>query len=139
MKTAMAKIMLSKVKRRLTILLAALALAFSCTPESGEPTGGETHFLTRCEPSTNTCGDRLTCVCGVCTLALCGARRVSTLCRRRSACLAASADECAGRLRSLLRDRRGLHRRLASPSLRAGRVSRGLAGERWRGWRGGAR
>jgi len=59
---------LSKAKGRVTMLLAALAVAFSCTRESTDPTGGETHFLTRCVPGDNTCGDRLTCVCGACTL-----------------------------------------------------------------------
>jgi len=84
MKTVMAKIMLSKGKRRLTILIAALALAFSCRPQIGEPTGGETHFLTRCESNANTCGDRLTCVCGVCTLP----------CAERSGCLTLPAAQC---------------------------------------------
>ena len=84
MKTVMAKIMLSKSTRWLTILLAALAFSFSCKPESGEPTGGETHFLTRCDGSANTCGDRLMCVCGVCTLP----------CAERSACLALPAAQC---------------------------------------------
>ena len=52
MKTATAKIMLSKAKSRIKILLAVLALAFSCKPESGDPTGGETHFFDplRCKP-----------------------------------------------------------------------------------------
>jgi hypothetical protein len=84
MKTATAKIMRSKAKSRLTILLTALALAFSCKPESGEPTGGETHFLTRCEPNSDTCGDRLSCVCGVCTLP----------CAERAACQAWPAAQC---------------------------------------------
>jgi len=60
--------MLSKARTRVIVLLAALAWALSCTRESTDPTGGETHFLTRCVPGTNTCGERLTCVCGVCTL-----------------------------------------------------------------------
>ena len=84
MKTVIAKIMLSKVKSRIVILLGALALAFSCNRESTDPTGGETHFLTRCEPGTNTCGGRLTCMCGVCTLP----------CTERATCQALPAAQC---------------------------------------------
>src|SRR4051794_11991911 len=84
MKTVTAKIMPSKAKSRLTTLLAALALAFSCKPEVGEPTGGETHFLIRCDSNGATCGDRLTCVCGVCTLP----------CAERAACQALPAAQC---------------------------------------------
>lgn len=76
--------MLSQAKRRLTLLLAGLVLAFSCKPEAGEPTGGETHFLTRCEPSTKSCGDRFMCVCGVCTLP----------CAERATCEALPAAQC---------------------------------------------
>ncbi|HEY0463490.1 MAG TPA: SGNH/GDSL hydrolase family protein [Polyangiaceae bacterium] len=76
--------MLSKAKSRLTTLLAALALAFSCNRESTDPTGGETHFLSRCDPNANTCGDRLTCLCGVCTLP----------CAERAACEALPAAQC---------------------------------------------
>ena len=76
--------MLNEAKQRLAILLAVLALTFGCKPEGSEPTGGETHFLTRCEPSANTCGDRLTCVCGVCTLP----------CAERAACEALPAAQC---------------------------------------------
>jgi len=84
MKKKIAKTMLNELGNRLAILLSVLALAFSCKPESGEPTGGETHFLTRCEPGANTCGDRLTCVCGVCTLP----------CAQRTACEALPAAQC---------------------------------------------
>ena len=84
MKTAIAKIMLSRVKSRITILLAALALAFSCNRESTDPTGGETHFLTRCEPNADTCGDRLTCICGVCTQP----------CADRASCLGLPVAQC---------------------------------------------
>lgn len=77
MKTVTAKIMfrraLHEAKSRITVLLAALAFAFSCSHEGTDPTGGETHFLTRCVPDSNTCGDQLTCLCGVCTLP-CGER-----------------------------------------------------------------
>src|SRR4051812_44313410 len=84
MKTSIAMIMLSQAKRRLAILLAVMALAFSCRPESGEPTGGETHFLTRCESGSSTCGARLTCLCGVCTLP----------CAERAACDTLPAAQC---------------------------------------------
>jgi hypothetical protein len=84
MKTMTAKIMPSQTKRRLTLLLAVLAWAFSCKPESGEPTGGETHFLTRCDAGTKSCGDRLSCVCGVCTLP----------CAERATCEALPAAQC---------------------------------------------
>jgi hypothetical protein len=87
MKTVIAKIMLRALGQgthRLALLFAALTLAFSCTPESGEPTGGETHFLTRCEPNANSCGDRLVCVCGVCTLP----------CAERAACVTLPASQC---------------------------------------------
>lgn len=84
MKTVIAKIMPRKALSRLTLLLVALTLAFSCKPESGEPTGGETHFLTRCEPGANTCGDQLTCLCGVCTRP----------CAERAACQTLPAAQC---------------------------------------------
>lgn len=54
------------------VLLALLTIA-SCGRERSDPTGGETHFLTRCGPESSDCGDGLSCVCGVCTLA-CDAR-----------------------------------------------------------------
>lgn len=76
--------MLSKAKSRVAALLAALALVFSCTRESTDPTGGETHFLTRCVPGANTCGGQLTCVCGVCTLP----------CAERATCESLPAAQC---------------------------------------------
>src|SRR5436190_8355771 len=84
MKKSIAKIMVSRAKRRFVILQALLALAFGCKPESSEPTGGETHFLTRCEAGTNACGDRLKCLCGVCTLP----------CAERAMCDALPSAEC---------------------------------------------
>src|SRR6478735_12796887 len=84
MKTATTKIMRSRAKSQVAILLAALALVFSCTRESADPTGGETHFLTRCVPGTHSCGDQLTCVCGVCTLP----------CAERAACEALPTAQC---------------------------------------------
>src|SRR6478609_10143335 len=84
MKTATTKTMPSKAKSRVAILLAALALAFSCARETTDPTGGETHFLTRCAAGANTCGAKLTCVCGVCTLP----------CAERASCEALPAAQC---------------------------------------------
>src|SRR6188768_343656 len=84
MKTSTAKIMRSKAKHQFTILLAAMAFAFSCKPEIAEPTGGETHFLIRCESGKSSCGDHLTCLCGVCTLP----------CAERAACDALPAAQC---------------------------------------------
>jgi hypothetical protein len=49
-------------------LLLVLALpASSCRARGSEPTGGETHFLTRCV-AADACGEALACACGVCTL-----------------------------------------------------------------------
>lgn len=82
--------MRNRLKRRLTSLLAAVALAlplplaFSCKPESSDPTGGETHFLTRCEPNSDCGGSGLQCLCGVCTLP----------CAERAACRALPAAQC---------------------------------------------
>ena len=76
--------MLSKATSRITSMLAALALAFSCRAETSEPTGGETHFLTRCQPNDNTCGNELTCLCGVCTRP----------CADRTACQSLPAAQC---------------------------------------------
>ncbi|HEY3253434.1 MAG TPA: SGNH/GDSL hydrolase family protein [Polyangiaceae bacterium] len=84
MKTAILTIMRSKAKSRVGTLLAALALVFSCTRENTDPTGGETHFLTRCVPGDGTCGGQLTCLCGVCTLP----------CAERATCEALPAAQC---------------------------------------------
>lgn len=54
-------------KLGLGFLLASLSVA-SCGREQSDPTGGETHFLTRCGPDSNPCGGGLSCLCGVCTL-----------------------------------------------------------------------
>ena len=41
----------------------------SCQPAASEPeTGGETHFLTACDDSPDSCGTEFACVCNVCTL-----------------------------------------------------------------------
>lgn len=54
-------------------LVLALLSVVSCGRARSDPTGGETHFLTRCAPGSTECGAGLSCVCGVCTLA-CDAR-----------------------------------------------------------------
>jgi hypothetical protein len=52
------------------LLFLGLLSAVSCASEGGgESTGGETHFLVRCEPGSNVCGSELVCICGVCTKA----------------------------------------------------------------------
>jgi len=84
MKTVTVKNMLSKAMWRLTILLLALVAFIQCRPQTGEPTGGETHFLSRCESDTKSCGERLSCVCGVCTLP----------CAERAACESLPAAQC---------------------------------------------
>jgi len=62
--------------RRAGLLVALLFAAFSCQRETEDPTGGETHFLVRCEPNSNSCGSKLACLCGICT----------TPCTERAAC-----------------------------------------------------
>jgi hypothetical protein len=66
-------------------LLAGLLLSASCGRGNADPTGGETHFLAKCEPNTDSCGSSLTCVCGVCTQP----------CDAPSACTAFAQAECA--------------------------------------------
>lgn len=76
---------LGRPGRRFGILLAALLLVFSCESSApDEPTGGETHFLTRCDASPGACGTRLSCVCGICTLP----------CSERAACQNFPVAEC---------------------------------------------
>src|SRR5689334_23150597 len=56
--------------KRASLIALLAALAFDCTnarTEQSDPTGGETHFLTRCDATSNPCGGDLSCVCGVCT------------------------------------------------------------------------
>lgn len=43
----------------------SLLLAVDCSREPD--TGGETHFLRRCAPTEDTCGETLECRCGVCS------------------------------------------------------------------------
>jgi hypothetical protein len=53
--------------------LLGLGLTLGCDSTlatATDPVGGETHFLTACDPQTqNACGDHLTCLCNVCTAA----------------------------------------------------------------------
>lgn len=58
-----------------SLLLVAALLAPNCGTTREDPTGGETHFLQRCE-GAGACGGDLVCACGVCTLP----------CVERSAC-----------------------------------------------------
>jgi len=84
---------LSKTTRQVVWLLALFLMVFSCQRESDDPTGGETHFLLRCSAGSSTCGDKLVCVCGVCTVP-CTERAT---CERlpAAACVASNdADTC---------------------------------------------
>ncbi|HEX2877016.1 MAG TPA: hypothetical protein VHP33_37445 [Polyangiaceae bacterium] len=72
------------------------ALLVHCQPAAKtEPTGGETHFLQRCQENGVDCGTQLACICGVCTLpcdeqSACGDLQAAT-------CVAAnSAEKCEG-------------------------------------------
>jgi len=80
---------------RLWSILASALLVVSCASEPDDPTGGETHFLTRCQPSADSCGGGLRCVCGVCTVP-CSA---SAACQSFSNAACAAADQessCSG-------------------------------------------
>jgi len=80
--------------RQAGLLFALLFAAFSCQVESEDPTGGETHFLVRCEPNSNSCGSKLSCLCGVCTLP-CSERAACEL-LPAAACIAASGTDSCG-------------------------------------------
>ena len=68
------------------LMLSAL-LAFSCQRGGEEPTGGETHFLTRCDASAAACGQDFACVCGVC----------SRPCSEQSTCQDLPAARCTAK------------------------------------------
>lgn len=70
---------------RALLLLGALLLCASCEHEPTDSTGGETHFLRRCQPNDGSCGTGLSCVCGVCT----------ALCTASESCSAFANAECA--------------------------------------------
>lgn len=74
-----------KLGSALGCLLAALAWALSCSTADRDPTGGETHFLTRCDAASE-CGDALSCVCGLCTLP----------CSNPTDCASLPSAECTG-------------------------------------------
>ena len=77
--------MKSEAKRGLLAWLCAGLWALSCASTRENPTGGETHFLTRCDASDpSACGSSLSCVCGVCTVA----------CSERSECNTFPIAEC---------------------------------------------
>src|SRR6187551_859057 len=76
--------LLSRITRRIGLLFALTLTAFSCQSATQDPTGGETHFLVRCEANSSSCGSKLACVCGVCTLP----------CTERAACEALPAAAC---------------------------------------------
>jgi hypothetical protein len=48
------------------LLAVALTWTMGCGDSASEPTGGQTHFLTRCAQDAE-CGDALSCLCGICT------------------------------------------------------------------------
>jgi hypothetical protein len=80
---------------RLWFLLGAALLVSSCASEPDDPTGGETHFLTRCDPNAQSCGDGLSCLCGVCTVPC----SEHTTCQSFSVATCATADpasSCSG-------------------------------------------
>ena len=52
--------------RALAVWLAGAILCLASCRSAESPTGGETHFLKRCSGSES-CGEGLSCVCGVCT------------------------------------------------------------------------
>lgn len=83
------------------LLWSLAALIASCagtTSEQSDPTGGETHFLTRCTEG-ETCGGGLSCICGACSLP-CDSRRAcealpGAVClETRTATCAAAAPRC---------------------------------------------
>lgn len=77
--------MKSRAQRSLVACLFALLWPLSCGSTREDPTGGETHFLTRCDDGDpSSCGTSLSCVCGVCTVA----------CSERSECSAFPVAEC---------------------------------------------
>jgi len=83
--------------RQAGLLLALFFAIFSCQRESEDPTGGETHFLVRCQPSSSSCGGKLSCLCGVCTVP-CAERAACDL-LPAAACVAGNgADACGNSL-----------------------------------------
>src|SRR6187431_804899 len=88
-----------RATRQAGLVFALLFAAFSCQHATEDPTGGETHFLVRCLPGANSCGDQLTCLCGVCTIPC--AERAACELLPAAACVASSgADACGDSLAS---------------------------------------
>lgn len=74
------------------LLLALGLVGFACASTREDPTGGETHFLARCDDSATACGGDLVCVCHVCTLPC---SEAATCARFPSAtCASASTGAC---------------------------------------------
>jgi hypothetical protein len=69
--------------RALALLFGGVALWAAACTRADPPTGGETHFLKSCTASSS-CGDDLSCVCGVCTRA----------CTTAAECAGLPAAEC---------------------------------------------
>jgi hypothetical protein len=86
--------LLRDTTRRLLWSLTLLLAVFSCEREHDDPTGGETHFLVRCEPGSNSCGTELTCLCGVCTRPCSERATCETL--PAAACVASSGVDSCG-------------------------------------------
>lgn len=81
--------------RRASILLAglvALAAIPSCKTDIEPKTGSETNFLRHCE---STCGDGLSCVCGVCTKG-CNAAKECSMFGSNAICVAESGHADSG-------------------------------------------
>lgn len=72
------------LRRCLTASLAGALMALACQGGHEVSTGGETHFLTRCEASSESCGSELSCLYDVCTLS----------CDDAAACEAYPGAEC---------------------------------------------
>jgi len=74
--------------RLAALSLTLLLLALACQDASADPVGGETHFLSVCDASApaDTCGEGLTCLCDVCTVA----------CDAAHACPALAGVACVG-------------------------------------------
>lgn len=86
--------LLRNATQRASWTLALLFTAFSCQSERDDPTGGETHFLVRCETGSNTCGSRLACLCGVCTVPC--SERATCESLPAAACVASSSVDSCG-------------------------------------------
>lgn len=82
---------LRRATRNIGLCLGLVLAAFSCERQINDPTGGETHFLVRCQPGTNSCGNVLSCLCGVCTLPC--SERATCEHLPSAACVASTSNE----------------------------------------------